>query len=282
MTYKKKIRVAVIDMYNGVPNQGMEGILGILDNFRKVNRLELSLEIFELRNKNSLPDTSFDIYISSGGPGSPYDGEGEAWEASFFSLIDQLEAINRQRSHSKHLFFICHSFQLACRKYGLGEVIPRHSPAFGVFPMSLTPAGEADRLYAGLENPFYAVDSRNWQVIAADEAPFLKKGASILALEKERPHVELERCVMAIRFTPEFAGTQFHPEADAAGMKVHLLQDDRKTAVAEACGEEKYLQMLSLLDDPGKVMRTQQQILPNFLTTALYALTDGDSLQGTV
>src|SRR5690606_2323055 len=99
-----------------------------------------------------------------------------------------------------------------------GHVTERKSNAFGIFPINLTEAGEQEPYFKGLKDPFYSVDSRDWQVIEPDEATFEQFGAKILALEKERPNVDLERCIMAIRFSDEIIGTQFHPEADPTGM----------------------------------------------------------------
>ena len=48
---------------------------------------------------------------------------------------------------------------------------------------------------------------------------------------------------MAIRFTNQIIGTQFHPEADPIGMKMYLLQEDKKTAIIKNHGEDKYLDM---------------------------------------
>lgn len=53
-------------------------------------------------------------------------------------------------------------------------------------------------------------------------------GASILAIEKARPHVPYERAMMALRFNENMIGTQFHPEADAIGMSLHLKTPERK------------------------------------------------------
>ncbi len=90
-----------------------------------------------------------------------------------------------------------------------------------------------------------------------------------MAIEKERKHVNLERCMMSIRFTNEIVGTQFHPEADPVGMKIYLLQEEKKNAIIDLHGEEKYLNMLKSLDDPDKIVLTQSIILPNFLYQAL-------------
>lgn len=268
-----KVKVAIIDMNNGRPNQGMRGIKEALTRFNANSKVELLYNTFDLRQKGEIPDEHYDIYISSGGPGSPYDGEGQQWENDFFELLDKIEAFNKADTQKKkHVFLICHSFQMACRKYNTGQVIRRNSTAFGIFPVFLTEEGEAEILFDGLPNPFYAVDSRDWQVVNPDDVLFSNTNSQVLAIEKERPHVHLERCVMAIRFTPEIIGTQFHPEADATGMKMYLLQVDKKLAIIAAHGEEKYADMLSSLDDLKKIKLTQQVILPNFLTHAVHAL----------
>lgn len=270
---KNNIRVAVIDMNNGAANQGMRGIQEVLLRYQKDTATNLSFDLFDLRLKGEIPDSSYDIYISSGGPGSPFDGIGTQWENDFFALMDELEAFNLQNDHQKkHVFLICHSFQMACRKFGVGKVIKRRSTAFGIFPIYLTEEGENDVIFNGLPNPFYTVDSRDWQVINPEDIFFSNNEAEVLALEKDRPHIDLERCVMAIRFTPEIVGTQFHPEADPVGMKLYLLQEDKKQAIIENHGEEKYLDMLNSVDDPNRITLTQSLILPNFLNEALNAL----------
>lgn len=268
----KDIKIAVIDMNNGFPNQGMRGIQEILHQYKNSRKLNFDYQVFNIREKGEVPDLSFDIYISSGGPGSPFDGEEQQWEAGFFNLLDKIDAFNAQHEHKKCVFLICHSFQLACRKYGLGMVTKRKSNAFGIFPVSLTKDGLSEPIFKGLPNPFYAVDSRDWQVIQSDLTIFEAKGAKILAIEKERPHVALERCVMAIRFSNEMVGTQFHPEADPVGMKIYLLQDEKKIAIINNHGEDKYKEMLSSLDDPKRITLTQSVILPNFLDQAIQNL----------
>ncbi|MHA4893999.1 type 1 glutamine amidotransferase [Pedobacter sp. PWIIR3] len=270
---RHKIRVAVIDMNNGNANQGMRGIQEILLRYREESGLDLSFDIFDLRQKGEIPDLSYDIFISSGGPGSPYDGEGMKWENDFFDLLDAIESFNEtNEAVKKHAFLICHSYQMACRKFNVGKVIKRRSTAFGIFPVFLTEAGTDEILFDGLSNPFFTVDSRDWQVVNPDDVSFSNPYASVLALEKERPHVDLERCVMAVRFTNEIIGTQFHPEADPVGMKIYLLQDEKKAAIIANHGQAKYDDMLAGVDDPDKLQLTQSIILPNFITQAINTL----------
>lgn len=273
MSGRNKISVAVIDMNNGVINQGMRGIQEVLARYQEEIDIDLHVKVFDLRKKGEIPGLDHDIYISSGGPGSPYEGEGLPWENDFFRLLDEILGFNAaQELNKKHVFLICHSFQMACRKFGLGQVVKRRSTAFGIFPVFLTEAGKDDALFNGLTNPFFTVDSRDWQVTNPEGALTMVPDTQVLALEKERPHVDLDRCVMAIRFTNEIVGTQFHPEADPIGMKRYLLQDDKKAAIITGHGEEKYLDMLNSLDDPARIQLTQRILLPNFLNRAINAL----------
>ncbi len=268
------IKVAILDLYDGQPNQGMRCLQDILIRFRDAHQIPLHFEIFEVRNKNQVPGTDFDIYLSSGGPGSPLNSEGSDWEASYFNLITQLEAINRNpnRDDKKYAFFICHSFQLMCRHYRLGKVCRRKSTSFGIFPINKTEAGQLETVLAGVDDPFYAVDSRDWQVIEPDEEQFAALGSTVLALEKERPNVELARCLMAIRFNEYFFGTQFHPEGDPYGMKDYLLHTEKKQQIIDLHGQAKYTEMLAFLEEPEKLARTQNEIIPSFLYHAVNAL----------
>jgi len=98
---------------------------------------------------------------------------------------------------------------------------------------------------------------------------FKEHGASILSLEKIRSHVELERAIMAVRFSDEFVGTQFHPEADPVGMQAHFSQDFYKQKVITAFGEKKYNDMMTSLNDPDKITKTYNNILPRFIRSAI-------------
>jgi homoserine O-succinyltransferase/O-acetyltransferase len=263
---KRHWKVAIIDMYEQVANEGMRCIREILRQYAADHALQLEFDEFEVRIKEELPDLSYDIYISTGGPGSPLDSEGSSWEAAYFALMNQLFL------QKKPMLLICHSFQLMCRHLRLGNVCRRRSPAFGVFPVHKTEAGEAESIFSALPEPYYIVDSRNWQVIQLDHQRMESLGATVLAIEKERPHVPLERATMAIRFSEHCIGTQFHPEADAAGMRMYLLQQEKKNQVITNYGAEKYHSMLEQLSDPDKIMRTHDVFIPAFLDKAVFSI----------
>lgn len=268
---KKHIRIAILDLYEGFPNQGMRCIEEIVQTWAETNQHSFTFHTFNVRQELALPDTSYDIYISSGGPGSPLESEGEAWDTKFIEWLKSMEAWNNQLSNAtkKHVFFICHSFQLACRYYGIGEVCKRKSTSFGVFPIHRLHDGENEQVLNGMRDPFFAVDSRDYQVISPNHQRLRKMGAKILAIEKHRPHVPYERAIMCIRFSDYFIGTQFHPEADAIGMSMYLQREDKKTNVIENHGEAKWNSMVEQLQDPEKIMWTYKNILPNFLSFAI-------------
>ncbi len=271
MKEKSSVRVAILDLYEGAENQGMRCIREILNQYAESLQLDLSWEEFDVRGKLQVPDLSFDLYISSGGPGSPLESEGSEWENNYFNWLSRVEEYNKVPSSGskKSVLFICHSFQLACRYFRLAEVVKRKSTAFGIFPIHLLENGKSESLFEGLHDPFYAVDSRDFQVIRPNHKRLRELGASLLCIEKERPHVPLERAVMAIRFNDHMIGTQFHPEADAIGMTMYLQRDDKKKTVVDNHGLEKWQSMIDHLNDPDKILWTYSHIIPNFLNGAL-------------
>jgi GMP synthase-like glutamine amidotransferase len=268
---KRKIKVAILDLYEGEANQGMRCIREILGWYSEQNNLALSWNEFDVRQKSEVPGVSYDLFISSGGPGNPLESRYTVWEEKYFHWLDEVERWNNNPRNEikKHVLFICHSFQLACRHYNVGLVTKRRSTAFGVFPVHLLNGAGDEPLFAGLNDPFYAVDSRDYQVVQPNHRVLDDMGAKILCIEKERPHVPYERAIMGIRFNEYMIGTQFHPEADAVGMSMYLQTTEKKKTVIENHGEEKWRSMLEHLNDPDKIMWTYTHILPNFLNQAI-------------
>jgi len=274
-TVKQPISIAILDLYEGVPNEGMRCIRDIVQSFRSEQEKEIISAEFEIRKQHNIPSLDHDIYISSGGPGSPTESEGSSWDNSYMEWISSIEKWNQDpgNKRKKYVFFICHSFQLACRYFKIGNVKKRKSTAFGVFPIHMVENGKNEAVFNGLNDPFYGVDSRDYQVIEVELIKPRNIDFSILCIEKERPHVPLERAVMAIRFNPYMIGTQFHPEADAKGMSMYLQREDKKNTVIENHGYEKWKSMIEHLNDPDKISQTNSLILPNFMRNAISEIT---------
>jgi homoserine O-succinyltransferase/O-acetyltransferase len=262
-------KIAILDMYDDAPNEGMRCIKTLVEDFLQSKGInEASYSIFNVRKGVSLPSVAdFDAFISTGGPGSPIL-ENSDWERNYFQLIEALLEHNKKSEIKKQLFAICHSFQLLYQYFDLGIITKRKSTSFGVMPIHKLEPALHESIFFGLEEPFWAVDSRDFQAIVPNKKRFKEIGANILCLEKNRPHVPLERAIMAIRFTPEIVGTQFHPEADAEGMHRYFKTEEKKQAVITNFGEKKYHSMIEQLEDPDKIMLTESVILPNFLEHA--------------
>jgi homoserine O-succinyltransferase len=267
---REAIRFAILDLNEGHPNQGMKSINQVVKRWSVDKNVKIVYDVFDVRLKNELPDMSYDVYISSGGPGSPLNTRFEDWDIAWNRWFDEVIRYNENPSNNqkKFVFLICHSFQLACRYFNAGLICKRRSTSFGVFPVHIMPYGLYDPVFNNLQNPFYVVDSRDYQLIQPNHERLHKMGAYITCIEKNRPHVPYERAVMGIRFSDYIFGTQFHPEADAVGMLKHFQQEEKRETVIKNHGEAKLFSMIEQLDDPSKIMLTNHNLIPNFLDLA--------------
>ncbi|MCD0479085.1 GMP synthase [Chryseobacterium sp. LC2016-29] len=264
----KNVRIALLDMNNNQANQGFKNIKEISENFQKQSEENISITGFDVRYKDEIPNIEdFDIFISSGGPGNPHR-EGFEWEQKFADFLDAVYEYNKHNDSKKYLFLICHSFQLASIHWDLGNICKRKSYSFGVQPIHKTEEGEDEFLFKNLPDPFYAVDSRAYQFIEPNVDRFEELEMKMVAIEKSRPHIDLERAIMAVRFSDEIFGTQFHPEANPDGMLENLKDEKNKEAMIENYGMEKYLETVDRINDEDKIVLTQSQILPRFLSDA--------------
>jgi GMP synthase-like glutamine amidotransferase len=234
-------------------------------------------DVFDVRVDNDLPSLEYDIFISSGGPGDPREVDGE-WYGSWTNWLDEVLAHNATNDRKKFVFFICHSFQMAVHHFQLAEVTERKSISFGTFPIHQTKGGKGDPIFRGLETPFTAADFRHYQAIQPDDDRLEAVGATLLAKEKIRDHVDLERALMAVRWSTEVVGVQFHPEADAEGMLAHFSRPDIKQEVIADHGRKKWLKMIEDLSDPTRIQHTHDSIIPGFLARAVEALAPAKEL----
>jgi homoserine O-succinyltransferase len=269
------IKIATIDLYNNERNEGIRCIKEIVSEAQKRNNgLDITYEVFDTRFKDEVPGLDKDIYISSGGPGSPFEGEGTKWEKDYFNLIQQIWDYNQSNpERKKYLFFICHSFQMMGRFFKFGTVSQRHSKSFGVMPFDLTKEGKTDNVFKELSNPFYAADIRQYQVVEPDKKIIDELGTKILSYEIIDDDDKAQPAIAAVRISDEIVGTQFHPEADPDSMLYHFKQDERKKQVVEKYGEERYDEMIKILESPDTIQKTRDTVIPTFLNQAIDELT---------
>lgn len=265
----KTLRIALLDMNNNEPNLGMKNLVDLVENFTQTHANEFLIQIFDVRHLYETPSIEdFDIFISSGGPGNP-NLSGLPWEKDFTDFLDNLLLHNQSSPLKKHAFLICHSFQVALIHWKLAKVIERETYSFGILPIYLTRFGKKDWLFENLDQPFYAVDSRSFQCLQPNFRKMKRLDIKILAIERFRAHRNLSRALMAIRFSDEIIGTQFHPEAEAEDVMCKLVDENYKQKLIEKIGLNNYLETLDRADDEDKIKKTQAEILPKFLHNAV-------------
>ena len=92
MSQSSPIHNAILDLYDGSANVGMDCMLDILDDWSKKQSITIITTVFDVRVKNALPDDSYDLYLSSGGPGSPIDTQTAAWDMAYCNWLDHMFA----------------------------------------------------------------------------------------------------------------------------------------------------------------------------------------------
>ncbi len=258
------IKAAILDLYNRTPNLGLKSIMDII----ALGFPDIQFKVYDVRAGGEIPDLDYDIYISSGGPGNPMDGDGK-WDRAYYEWMDALWNYNLENvDKKKYAFFICHSFQMICHHFEIGKVSKRPEKSFGVFPLVKTINGMDDELFQYLPNPFYVADFREYQVVEPDHNSLDEIGARILAIEHPNNHDFAHQAIMAVRFSPEIYGTQFHPEAFPEGMLKYFAEPDRRTRILEDHGAAVYEEMMFHLRDPIKIQLTHNRMLPGFLSLA--------------
>jgi len=255
------VRMAILDMNNNHDNMGIASIKRIADRFAVID-----YEVFDVRHKKEVPGMDFDIYISSGGPGDPLEFEG-GWEEEYYTLMDQLWQHNQKNESKKYVFFVCHSFQMICHHMGIGTVSLRDKESFGIVPVDKTDAGKSEPLLMDLNSPFYGADFRKYQVTKPDEDKLKELDAVIVAIEKTTEYED--KALMAIRFSNEWFGTQFHPEAHPDGMIHYLRRQEKKDMILRQFGVNTYEEMMHNAIHPERLANTRDHVLPGFIEDAV-------------
>lgn len=251
------LRVSIIDMNNGLENQAMRAFGEIVTDF--INRvrvsnpeLNVSLQTASPRDKGEFPDRA-DLYLSTGGPGSPYDGV--EWEGRYFELLNDISNDN-----SRFLFAVCHSYQLAARWAGAGTVQLRsQGKKFGIMPIYVTQIGTKSELLGDFGDRLFAFEHRDWEVVGVDENKW-----KILARES-RDGFSKGAATLAIDFGNGIEGVQFHPEADPVGIRAWICREDKKQELINVYGEELWQSMIKTVDREDRVIRTRKKIIPDWL-----------------
>ncbi|WP_394828527.1 hypothetical protein [Pendulispora albinea] len=260
-------------MNNGVANQATRCFRRLFDAFQKRVKeqnphAELHFRHVQPRNLGELPDDDVDIVLSSGGPGSPFDGYEDPWGVGFRKLMDRVvEANLRDADRAPRMFAVCYSFELAVLHFGVAEMSKRDTLKFGVMPAYVTDEGQESDYYSPFGYRLFSWEHRSWEAINLNAAKLASIGGKVTAVESHAgSKVNTGDAILGFDFAPGIQGTQFHPEADRAGVMAWIEKPEHTVQVEAAYGRILYEKMLKSLADPDRLARTFALLIPGWLT----------------
>jgi GMP synthase-like glutamine amidotransferase len=271
------LSVCIVDMNNGHVNQAMRCLRGLVSQFFdrvRAHNPGLRCELSEVspRDTNDVVPRDADLYLSSGGPGSPFEGDGTPWALDYGRLLNELvESATRGGPSQRALFGVCYSFEIIVRHFELAVVAPRVDRKFGVMPIYTTPEGQRHPLLQAFGDRLFAFEHRNWEAVELDAPRLQSLGGEVLALES-RDGSSKGRAILGLNVAPGIEAVQFHPEADRAGVVSWVSRPEQAAAFKATYGEFTYQAMLRTLDDPRRLARTYALVIPGWMTRKFNAL----------
>jgi len=265
------LKLCLVDLNNGVPNEATRCFRRVFDAFSlraaAANPgLRFELVHVQPRNLGELPHPDSDFVLSSGGPGAPTDGWDDPWCTGYRHFLDRVVELNRAgHARAPSMFAVCHSFEISVLHFGIARMPQRARLKFGVFPAYPTEAGTDTAFLVPFGDRLFAWEHRRFEAVDEDAARLSALGGRVLARESREGGPDKGRSLMAVEFAPGPSGTQFHPEADRAGVLAWIKREEHAEAVREQYGDHLYEKMLSTLADPTRLARTFAVLLPTWL-----------------
>jgi GMP synthase-like glutamine amidotransferase len=267
------LRICLVDMNNGVTNQATRCFRRIVDAFAERVRHanpghEVSFRHVQPRNLGELPSADDDLILSSGGPGTPFDGFDDPWCKGYRKILDGIvEANIKKREGAPKALVICHSFEIAVIHFAIARMEKRPTLKFGVMPAYILPDGQSTDFLKPFGYRLFTWEHRNWEAVGVDEARMKALGGKLLAMESHaKGVVNTGQAILGLKFAPGVHGTQFHPEADKAGVMAWIEKPEHMAAVESAYGRVLYDRMLRSLANPERLAKTFALLIPSWLT----------------
>ncbi len=272
------VKVCFIDMNAGVENQAMRCLQSVIARFEgelRESNPTLPIEVRSVSPRDTLNPIprDQDLYIASGGPGSPLEGLGTPWYDDFRRFSDGLvEAHDRDPGDAPAMFAICYSYELVTMHLNIAEVIPRDGRKFGVMPVYTTAAGRRHPLLAPFGDRLFAFEHRNWEVINLDEKRLAALNGSILARESREGQDDKGFAVLAFNVGEAIETVQFHPEADLAGIFNWIDRPEQQRAFVDSYGDLTFDRMLKTIKNPERVARVHHEVIPGWMRRRFNAI----------
>ena len=156
----RPLTICLLDMNDGYPNQAMRCIGVLLRRFEalvhaKNPGLPFCVKHVSPRDLGHLPPRDADLYLSTGGPGSPYDGDGTPWYREYCRFLDDVaETAAAIPDRAPSLFAVCYSFEIAVRHFEIAKLGRRATTKLGVMPVYVTSEGRKHPLTSAFTTGF--------------------------------------------------------------------------------------------------------------------------------
>lgn len=277
-----RVRICLVDMNNGVANQATRCFRRLVDAFgARVRERNPSVEtVFshvQPRNLGELPSDDVDLVLSSGGPGSPFDGMDDPWGLGFRKFLDRVVERNMaDPARAPKALLVCHSFQFAVIHFKFARMAPR-TTKFGLMPAYMTEEGEASDFLSPFGYRLFCWEHRNWEAIDLDGNKLEAMGGAVLARETHHTHPREKYkgdAHLAFRFAKGLDGTQFHPEADKPGVMAWVDRPESQAALRAAYGDMLLERMIKSLANPDRLAKTFALLIPGWLTYRFNEIAD--------
>ena len=259
-------------MNNGVPNEATRCFRRLFDGFsarvRAVNPgLDIAFQHVQPRNLSELPDRKADLVLSSGGPGSPFEGYGDPWCTGYRNFLDHVvEARLQHPAPGPAVFVVCHSFEITVTHFAVASMVPREELKFAIFPAYITPEGQRTDFLSPFRDRLFTWEHRRWQAVGLETRQLAALGGAVLSTESRPGRRDKGRSLLGFRFAPGVEGTQFHPEADRGGVMAWINRPEHAASLKDVYGNSLYERMMKTLKDPTRLARTFALLIPSWLT----------------
>jgi GMP synthase-like glutamine amidotransferase len=264
--------MCIIDMNNGWENQAIRCYHRIIDQFFervKASNPGIETQILRVqpRNLGEAPPADCDLYLSTGGPGAPYEGYEDRWSTLYRKFLDSLvDEYARNADASRAAFLVCHSFELAVMHFGVAQIVEMPTRKFGIQPVYPTVDGQKSPLFAPFGDRLFAWENRGWHAVELNTHRLAQLKGELWARESREALLDKGHAKSAFLFAPGLEGVQFHPEADRGGAATWLHNPEKAREAIDAFGEVTYRRMLKTLDAPDRLARTFVLLIPGWLT----------------
>lgn len=272
------LKVCFIDMNAGVENQAMRCLQSVISRFESELRESnptLPIDVHTVSPRDTLNEIprDHDLYIASGGPGSPLEGLGTPWYDDFRRFTDGLiQAHDRDPGDAPSMFSICYSYELVTLHLNIADVVQRDGRKFGVMPVYTTTAGRHHPLLAPFGDRLFAFEHRNWEVVNLDEPRLNAMNGSVLARESREGRDDKGSAVLAFNISEAVETVQFHPEADLAGIFNWIDRPEQQKAFVDSYGDLTFDRMLKTIKNPERVARVHHEVIPGWMRRRFNAI----------